>query len=55
MLLFRDWLRTHKADRDKYARVKKSLAKNKWRHVQHYADAKTGVILEIMEKANCNK
>ncbi|MDD3641723.1 MAG: GrpB family protein [Atribacterota bacterium] len=55
MLLFRDWLRTHKADRDKYARVKKSLAKNKWRHVQHYADAKTEVILEIMEKANCNK
>jgi len=30
MLLFQDWLRIHKADRDKYARVKKELAKNKF-------------------------
>ncbi len=52
MLCFRDWLRTNDADRDKYAQVKRNLAKNKWRHVQHYADAKTSIVREIMERAN---
>ncbi|NLZ53862.1 MAG: GrpB family protein, partial [Thermoanaerobacteraceae bacterium] len=51
MLRFRDWLRLNESDRDKYARVKRSLAKNKWRHVQHYADAKTSIVQEIMERA----
>ncbi len=55
MLLFQDWLRIHKADRNKYARVKKELAKNKWRHVQPYADAKTSIIEEIMQRASANK
>ncbi|HHW01006.1 MAG TPA: GrpB family protein [Clostridiaceae bacterium] len=52
MLCFRDWLRSNKADREKYAEVKRSLAKNTWRHIQHYADAKTSIIHEIMERAN---
>jgi len=52
MLRFRDWLRMNEADRDIYARVKRNLAKNQWRHVQHYADAKTAVIQEIMDRAN---
>lgn len=52
MLRFRDWLRANQTDRDKYAQVKGSLSKNKWRHVQHYADAKTSIIQEIMERAN---
>ncbi|MGI6425388.1 MAG: GrpB family protein [Tepidanaerobacteraceae bacterium] len=52
MLRFRDWLRLNESDRDKYAQVKRSLAKNKWRHVQHYADAKTSIVQEIMERAN---
>lgn len=51
MLCFRDWLRSNETDRDKYAQVKRSLAKNKWRHVQHYADAKTSIVQEIMERA----
>lgn len=50
MLRFRDWLRTNDTDRDKYAQVKRSLAKNKWRHVQHYANAKTSIVQEIMKK-----
>ena len=54
MLRFRDWLRTNDADRDKYAQVKRNLAKNKWRHVQHYADAKTSIIQKIMKRANSN-
>ncbi|SHK80215.1 GrpB family protein [Desulforamulus aeronauticus] len=52
MLRFRNWLRVNDTERDKYAQVKRSLAKNKWRHVQHYADAKTSIIREIMERAN---
>lgn len=55
MLCFRDWLRFNKDDRDKYAQAKRELAKKKWRHVQHYADAKTSIIKEIMERANANK
>ncbi len=52
MLRFRDWLRLNQGDRDKYAHVKRSLAKNKWLHVQHYADAKTSIVREILARAN---
>jgi GrpB-like predicted nucleotidyltransferase (UPF0157 family) len=51
MLLFRDWLRTHDADRDLYAQTKQALAQKGWRHVQDYADAKTGVVEEIIARA----
>lgn len=54
MLRFRDWLRSQEADRKKYARVKRRLAKKKWRHIQNYADAKSSIIREIMERANAN-
>ncbi|WMM33765.1 GrpB family protein [Shouchella clausii] len=52
MLRFRDLLRSNNADRDKYASVKRHLAQRQWRHVQHYADAKSGIVQEIMERAN---
>ncbi|MCF7617624.1 GrpB family protein [Bacillus sonorensis] len=52
MLRFRDWLRNNNSDRDNYARVKCDLAKRKWRHVQHYADAKDSIVREIMKRAN---
>jgi GrpB-like predicted nucleotidyltransferase (UPF0157 family) len=51
MLRFRDWLRANDKDRDNYARVKRSLAQREWRHVQNYADAKTSIIQEIMDRA----
>lgn len=51
MLQFRDWLRSNESDRTKYAQVKQSLAQHEWRHVQHYADAKTSIVQEIMERA----
>ncbi|WP_229680595.1 GrpB family protein [Saccharopolyspora thermophila] len=51
MLRFRDWLRANDADRDRYARVERELARRVWRHVQHYAEAKTAVIQEIMDRA----
>jgi GrpB-like predicted nucleotidyltransferase (UPF0157 family) len=51
MLLFRDWLRGNDADRAHYERTKRELAALTWRHVQHYADAKTEVVREIMARA----
>ena len=55
MLRFRDWLRSNETDREKYAQVKRDLAKNTWQHVQHYADAKTAIVREIMDRANAAK
>ena len=52
MLLFRNWLRANDSDRDAYAQVKRSLARQQWRHVQDYADAKDSIVQEIMERAN---
>ncbi|HAQ41906.1 MAG TPA: hypothetical protein DCM73_14480 [Clostridiales bacterium] len=52
MLRFRDWLRTNDTDRENYARVKRDLAKHVWQNVQNYADAKTEIVKEIMERAN---
>jgi GrpB-like predicted nucleotidyltransferase (UPF0157 family) len=51
MLLFRDWLRQSDADRELYLRVKRDLAQRTWRHVQHYADSKSAIVAEIMERA----
>jgi len=55
MLLFRDWLRTHPEDRDLYAAQKRELAKREWQFTQHYADAKTGVVHEILARARAAK
>ena len=51
MLLFRDWLRTHPEDRDLYANAKRELAKQAWKYVQNYADAKTAIVHEILARA----
>jgi len=51
ILLFRDWLRTHPADRDLYARAKRELANREWKSVDNYANAKTPVIEEILARA----
>jgi len=50
MLAFRDWLRTNQADREFYALSKRTLAEQKWKYTQNYADAKTPVIEEIMSR-----
>ncbi len=55
MLLFRDWLRKHEADRQLYARTKRELAAREWKYVQNYADAKTAVVEEIMTRARAAK
>jgi GrpB-like predicted nucleotidyltransferase (UPF0157 family) len=51
MLLFRDWLRKHPEDREVYAVTKRKLAQQNWKFSQHYADAKTEVVLEILARA----
>jgi GrpB-like predicted nucleotidyltransferase (UPF0157 family) len=52
MLMFREWLRVHAADRELYARTKLALAQNDWKYVQNYADAKTAVIEQIIARAS---
>ena len=51
MVRFRDWLRTNDADRELYLRTKRELAARDWKYMQQYADAKTGVVDEIMSRA----
>ena len=51
MLVFRDWLRANPADCDLYEQTKRTLASRRWTHVQDYADAKSTVVAEIMQRA----
>jgi GrpB-like predicted nucleotidyltransferase (UPF0157 family) len=51
MLRFRDHLRVNEADRELYLRTKRELAAQTWEHVQHYADAKSDVVAEILRRA----
>ncbi len=51
MLLFRDHLRSHPADREGYAQAKRDLARRVWKFRQNYADAKTEIISEILSRA----
>jgi GrpB-like predicted nucleotidyltransferase (UPF0157 family) len=55
MLLFRDWLRANDADRDAYLQVKRDLARQTWRHVQHYADAKSAIVEQIIARATLHR
>lgn len=55
MIRFRDWLRAHEDDRDRYARTKRELAVREWRYVQHYADAKAVVVGEIKARARAGR
>lgn len=51
MLTFRDWLRTHDDDKELYEKRKHHLARQTWKYTQHYADAKTEVVQEILSRA----
>lgn len=51
MLRFRDHLRANPADRLLYERTKRELAAKTWAYTQHYADAKTAVVEEILARA----
>ena len=51
MLTFRDWLRADYTDRKLYENTKRELATRTWKNTQHYADAKSEVIQEILARA----
>ena len=51
-LLFRDYLRSHPADRDAYQAVKLELAEKNWDITADYAEAKDVIIDQIKEKMN---
>ena len=50
-LVFRDRLRSNAADRSLYEATKRELAQHDWPTVQHYADAKSEVVEEIIKRA----
>ncbi|MEU1545030.1 GrpB family protein [Nocardia sp. NPDC005745] len=51
ILAFRDRLRAHDEDRKYYDCTKRALALRDWKFVQHYANAKSEVIEEILGRA----
>lgn len=50
-LMLRGRLRQDRADRELYARIKRELAEGDWPSLDHYAEAKTGVIEGILARA----
>lgn len=50
-LIFRDWLRTHPGDRQRYEDVKRALAARDWDDMNDYADAKTEIVTDILARA----
>ena len=51
MVGFRDRCRAHPEEFDLYLSTKRELAARTWRHVQHYANAKSEVVEEIIARA----
>jgi GrpB-like predicted nucleotidyltransferase (UPF0157 family) len=51
MLAFRDRLRTHDDERERYLATKSELAARHWVYIQDYADAKGEVVEGIIERA----
>ncbi|WIX89463.1 GrpB family protein [Amycolatopsis sp. DG1A-15b] len=53
--LFRDRLRSHPEELELYAAKKRELAAREWKYIQHYADAKTEVVEEILARARAEQ
>jgi GrpB-like predicted nucleotidyltransferase (UPF0157 family) len=51
MLAFRDRCREHPEERLLYAEAKQRLASRTWRHIQHYANAKSEIVEAIIARA----
>ena len=51
VLAFRDRCRGLPEERQLYLETKQALAAQVWRHVQHYANAKGGVVEAIIARA----
>ena len=48
---FRDWLRTHKNDARRYARLKRSLARRYPLDVKSYTFGKTAFVISILKRS----
>lgn len=48
VLRFRDRLRNSATDRDRYEQAKRDLVRREWRYMPNYADAKSGIVKEIL-------
>lgn len=55
MIGFRDWLRAHPDDMQRYLDTKRSLAAQDWEFMQEYADAKSEVVEAIIAIALASK
>lgn len=51
MLLLRDVLRTDPTERQRYEQTKGALAARTWPTMQHYADAKSTIVEQILQRA----
>lgn len=49
---FRDWLRSHPDDREKYVALKARLARRRWPSVDAYAEAKGEFIESVLIRSN---
>jgi GrpB-like predicted nucleotidyltransferase (UPF0157 family) len=52
LVCFRDRLRASREDREAYQRLKRELAERDWEDINHYADAKSALIDEIVARAS---
>ncbi|MFD1141595.1 GrpB family protein [Larkinella insperata] len=50
-VVFRDWLRTHPEDRERYGQLKKEVARQPFTYIYEYNNAKASLIYEIYERA----
>ncbi|HXJ78985.1 MAG TPA: GrpB family protein [Candidatus Methylomirabilis sp.] len=50
-LIFRDWLREHPEDRDRYAAEKRRIVQQNLTFMAEYTDQKTAVIVDILRRA----
>jgi GrpB-like predicted nucleotidyltransferase (UPF0157 family) len=55
MLLFRDRIRSDRADCALYERTKRELAEREWKYIQNYADAKGAVVEDIVGRARAHR
>jgi GrpB-like predicted nucleotidyltransferase (UPF0157 family) len=53
-LIFRDWLRDHPDDRDRYAAEKRRIAAAHAMDIVEYVNQKAAIVIETLRKAGCS-
>jgi GrpB-like predicted nucleotidyltransferase (UPF0157 family) len=52
--MFRDWLRGHPDDRDRYAAEKRQIAAAHAMDIAEYVNQKAAIVVEILRQAGCS-